>query len=71
MHVYVDSIEENSARVLLGEEEQVVVFIPRSWLPESVSEGEWLSCVFERDDAFTELQREKIRELMDSLGDEP
>ena len=71
MRVYVDAIEETVAHVLLGEEEQIAVLMPRSWFPESVSEGEWFSCVFERDDAFTELQRKKIRELMDSLGNEP
>lgn len=71
MRVYVDAIEGDTARVLLGEEGQISVFLPLLWLPESVCEGEWLSCVFQKDEAFTDLQRQKIKDIMESLGDEP
>ena len=71
MRLYVDSIEGNVARVFLGEEEQIPVLVPLLWLPECISEGEWLCCLFQRDEAFTALQRKKIKGIMESLGDEP
>lgn len=71
MRLYVDSTEGDVARVFLGEKEQIPIFLPRSWLPECASEGEWLCCIFQKDEAFTALQREKIKGIMDSLEDEP
>lgn len=71
MRLYVDSIEEGIARVFLGEEARIAVCLPLSWLPKSVAEGEWLCCAFQRDLLFTDAQRKRTGEIMESLGDEP
>jgi len=71
MRAFVDSVHEGIARVLLGDDESLVVQMPVSWLPEGTAEGKVLRVTWELDDEGTKSARRIIADLYDTLEDNP
>lgn len=70
LSLFVDRIDEGLA-VLASHEPDVEILVPRSFLPLGTQEGDWLTAVFERDEARRCQTRREIGDLMDELGDDP
>ena len=71
MRAFVDSVEDGVARVLLGEDESVVVTLPAEWLPEGIREGQVLKVTWEADEDGTEDAKKAVEDLYAQLGDNP
>ena len=71
MRAFVDSVEDGVARILLGEDESVVVTVPVAWLPEGVREGQVLRVTWEADEDGTEDAKKAVEDLYAQLGDNP
>ena len=66
MKVVIDRFEGDYA-VVLVEDEEIKVDIPKQLLPKGAKEGSWLKLNFELDLEGTEKQKEKISKLLDKL----
>jgi hypothetical protein len=71
MRAFVDSVHEGIARVLLGEDESLILEMPVSWLPEGVVEGKTLRVTWELDEEETKRSLQTIADLYDALEDHP
>lgn len=67
---FVDRIEEEVA-VLITDDHDTEILLPRGLLPEGIAEGDWLTATFERDDETRKKTRGEIDDLMAQLGDNP
>lgn len=66
MKAVIDRLEGNFA-VLLFDEEEIKVALPRQLLPAGAREGSWLTVNLELDQERTQKQEEKIVGLLDKL----
>jgi hypothetical protein len=71
IRAFVDQINEGVATLLLGEDESVKAHLPVAWLPAGTAEGTVLRLGFEIDDAATHEGRQRVRGLLEELGDQP
>ncbi len=71
MRAFIDSVHEGVARVLLGDDESLVVEMPVAWLPEGAAEGKVLRVLWELDEEETFRARNAVEDLYDALGDAP
>ncbi len=71
VRAFVDAVEEEWVRLLLGEDEAHAVVFPRQFLPGEVREGSVLRLEISVDSAATAQAGEDVKELMDELGDQP
>jgi len=62
----VDRFEEDMAVLLLGDEEEQVIF-PAAFLPEDIEEGDYLSLDISYDAAATEAARNEAAALLKEL----
>ena len=62
----IDRFEEDQAVLLLGDEEEQVIF-PRAFLPEEVEEGDYLSLDISYDAEATEAARDEAAALLREL----
>jgi len=67
MQAVIDRFEEEKAVLLVGEDEQKVVF-PRMYLPENVVEGDYLDIKITYDKEMTDVMRRETEELLRSLN---
>jgi hypothetical protein len=67
LRVSLDRIEEGIAVLMTRDSSRWL--IPEGYLPEGTVEGDILRVFFERDQAATELQADRIRELQQRLLD--
>lgn len=66
MQAVIDRFEEKKAVLLVGEDEEKVVF-PAKYLPENVVEGDYLDIKITYDKEKTDLMRQETAELLRSL----
>ena len=66
MQAVIDRFEEDKAVLLIGEDEQKVVF-PCRYLPENVAEGDFLDIKITYDEKKTVAMREETEALLRSL----
>ena len=71
VRAFIDSVHEEVARVLLGDDESLAVEIPLSWLPEGAAEGKALRVLWEIDEEETRNARQAVEDLYAALGDAP
>lgn len=63
----IDRIEGNIAVVLLGEEEQDAVDIPKNFLPTDIKEGDILNIRIQVKSRKTKESKEKVAEMIERL----
>lgn len=68
MRAFIDSIESQMAKLLLGEDEKVVAYLPTSILPPDAREGTVLQLSLRIDDDATRAGKEEVQTIYDSLG---
>jgi hypothetical protein len=66
MKAVIDRFENDSAVVLIGDDEQQII-LQKDMLPEGVKEGSWLKVNFELDSRGEDNQRTKIQNLLYKL----
>ncbi len=66
MKAVIDRFEGDYA-VVLFDDEEIKIDIPKKFLPEESIEGSWLKVSFELDQEGTQKQKEKIQDLLDKL----
>jgi len=71
MKAFVDRIENDMAVLLLGEDGNVQVNVPLSWLPPDVSEGIYLDVTFTVDKDTTKRAKDDVQALLESMDNEP
>jgi len=71
MRVFIDSIHQGVARVLLGDDASVTVLLPAAWLPAGSREGLVLQCEWRIDPEATAGGIQQVQALLDDLGDAP
>lgn len=64
---FVDRIEDNSAVLLIGEDQRDIVVIPCLYLPEGVRGGHVVSILITDDPCKTASNRADILQLIDDL----
>jgi len=67
MKVTIDSIEDKTAILLVGEDDKVKMNMPLVLLPEGCREGDILNISIERDPDATRQARERVSSLMEKL----
>ena len=71
MRIFVDSINEGMAKILLGDEEEISVIVPVCWLPDGVKEGDVVRADFTIDSDATAEGKARVQDLFDKLGNNP
>lgn len=66
---FVDSIEGDTARVLIGGKSSPAD-LPKSCLPKGTREGDWLSVMFELLPEMREQKKKQVKRLLDELNDQ-
>jgi len=67
MRAFVEQVDSNIATLLLGEDEQVRIYLPVSWLPPGAREGSVLQCNLQLDAAATNAAKAEVLALYDAL----
>lgn len=68
---FVDRVADATVTLLLGDEESVVVTLPRAWLPSGVHEGQVLQLAISVDAHQSAARTQQVQALLDELGDAP
>lgn len=71
MRAFVDKFEGKQAVLLLGENEEVQVVLPKAWLPRGIKEGTVLRLDFTTDEDATRKANTEVQALYEELGNEP
>ncbi len=66
--VFIDSINENTCKLLIGEK-GIPVEMPAIFLPKGSSEGDWLYMTFELSRELGSKNEETIKNLLDKIVD--
>ena len=65
--VFIDRIEGDLAVVVLYDDDSVKFNLPRKYLPEGISEGDYLQLTFAVDKASHDEEKQKIDDLLKKL----
>jgi hypothetical protein len=71
MRAFIDRFEGGKAVLLLGENEEIQIVLPRAWLPKKAAEGTVLRVDFTVDEQATQTAKDEIQALYNRLGDNP
>ena len=67
LKVFIDRIEENRAVIVLYDDDSVKFNLPTRYLPEGVSEGDYLQVSFAVDKEAHAEEKQKIDDLLGKL----
>lgn len=71
MRAFIDRFEGDKAVLLLGENEEIQIVLPRAWLPKEAVEGAVLRVDLTVDEQATQTTKDEIQALYNRLGDNP